>query len=131
MASAKWRAKSHPAKIYRYLEGGEHLTYRMVILHRLQCNAKEISEEIVDLEEKREWLNKNLQDTQQLPKVLLKVERTKEIEKDLKKMKKKLQKTKVDLTHSKKMVAFTATDQDYFDESKEWSERITNNKENL
>ena len=63
--------------------------------------------------------------------MLLKAKRTKEIEKNLKKLKKKLQRTKVDLKHSKKMIAFTATDPDSFDECEEWSQRVTNNEENL
>ena len=37
----------------------------------------------------------------------------------------------MDLKHSKKMVSFIATNPDCFDESEEWSQRITNNKENL
>ena len=56
--------------------------------------------------------------------MLLKAERTKEIEE-------KLQRMKVDLRHSKKIVIFTTTDPDCIDESKEWSQRVTNNEENL
>ena len=41
--------------------------------------------------------------------MLLKAEQSKEIERELKKLKKKLHMTKVDLKHSKKMVAFSAT----------------------
>ena len=63
LACAKWKAKSRPAKIYRYTEGGEHLTYRKVILYRLESNVEGIGEEIAELEEKREWLNRTLQET--------------------------------------------------------------------
>ena len=72
-----------------------------------------------------------LQDTRQQPKVLLKAERAKEIEKNLKKLKKKLQRTKVDLRHSRKMVTFTSTNPDCINEFEEWSQRVTNNEENL
>ena len=63
--------------------------------------------------------------------MLLKAERTKEIEKNLKKLKKMLQRTKVDLKPSKKMVTFTTIDPDCIDEFKEWSQRVTNNEEIL
>ena len=72
-----------------------------------------------------------MQDTRQVPEVLLKAERTKEIEKNLKKLKKKMQRTKLDLIHSKKIVTFTATNPDCIDKSEEWSQRVTNNEENL
>ena len=52
LASAKWRAKTHPAKIYRYTEGGNQLTYKKVILQNLQFDIDEIAEEIAELEEK-------------------------------------------------------------------------------
>ena len=32
LASAKWKAKTRPARIYRYTEGGNQLTYKKVIL---------------------------------------------------------------------------------------------------
>ena len=52
LACPKWRAKSRPTKIYKYTEGGEHLTYMKVILHRLESDAEDVGEEIVELEEK-------------------------------------------------------------------------------
>ena len=52
LACTKWKAKSRPAKIYRYTEGGEQLTYRKVILHRLESNVEDVGEEIVEVEEK-------------------------------------------------------------------------------
>ena len=128
---AKWRAKSKPAKIYKYSEGGEQLTYKMVIVQRLTFEAEEIGKEIAIFEERCERLSKILQDTRQQPEVLLKVERAKEIETNLKKLKKKLQRTKVDLRHSRKMVTFTSTDPDCIDESEEWSKRVAVNEENL
>ena len=63
--------------------------------------------------------------------MLLKVERAKEIETNLKKLKQKLQRTKVDLRHSRKMVTFTSTDPNCIDVSEEWSKRVTVNEENL
>ena len=131
LACAKWRAKSKPTKIYKYSEGGEQLTYKMVIVQRLTCEAEEIAKEIAIFEEKREQWSKILQDTRQQPEVLLKAKRAKEIETNLKKLKKKLQRTKVDLRHSRKMVTFTSTDLDCIDESEKWSQRVTNNEENL
>ena len=50
---------------------------------------------------------------------------------DLKKLRKKLHRTKVDLKHSKKMAAFSATDPNCSKESKEWRQRITKNEECL
>ena len=52
LASAKWRAKTRPARIYRYTEDGNQLTYKKVILQNLQFDTNEIAEEIVELEEK-------------------------------------------------------------------------------
>ena len=49
----------------------------------------------------------------------------------MKKLKKKLYRTKVDLKHSKKMATFTAIDLDCIEESKEWSQRITTNEGNI
>ena len=63
LACAKLKAKSRPTKIYMYLEGGEQLTYKIVILQRLTCEAEEIAEEIATLEEKRERLSRIVQDT--------------------------------------------------------------------
>ena len=83
------------------------------------------------MEEKRERLNKIVQDTQQLPDVLLKAERNKDIERDLKKLKKKLHKTNVDLKHNKEMAAFSATNPDCIEESEKWSQRVTTNKGNI
>ena len=54
LACAKWRAKSKPAKIYKYSEGGEQLTYKMVIVQRLTFEAEEIGKEIAIFEERRE-----------------------------------------------------------------------------
>ena len=103
----------------------------MVIVQRLTFEAKEMGKEIAIFEERRERLSKILQDTRQQPEVLLKVERAKEIETNLKKLKKKLQRTKVDLRHSRKMVTFTGTDPDCIDESEEWSKRVIVNEQNL
>ena len=84
-----------------------------MILQRLQCEGEEIEDEIAELEEKMERLNKIVQDTWQLPEVLLKTNRSKKIEMDLKKLKKKIHRKKVVfLMHSKKMVAFSAIDPD-------------------
>ena len=131
LASAKWRAKSRPAKLYRYSEGGEHLTYAKVILGKLGSDANDVGEEILELEEKRERLDRIVQETRELPEVVMKAERCKEINMDLKKLKKKLHRLKVDLKHSKKMAAFSATDPDCSEESEEWRQRVTKNKECL
>ena len=61
-----------------------------------------------------------MQDIRQLPEVFLKANKSKEIEKNLKRLRKKLQRTKVDLKHSKKMAAFTASDPECIEESEEW-----------
>ena len=131
LASAKWRAKTRLAKIYRYTKGGNQLTCKKVILQNLQFDTDEIAEEIPELEEKQDHLTKIMQDIRQLPEVLLKVNRSKEIETGLKRLRKKLQRTKVDLKHSKKMAAFTATHPECIEESDEWLQRVTNNKERL
>ena len=112
LAYAKWRAKSRPAKLYRYSEGGEHLTYTKVILGKLGSDADDVGEEILELDEKRERLDRIVQEHRELLEVVMKAERCKEINTDLKKLKKKLHRLKVDLKHSKKMVAFSATDPD-------------------
>ena len=107
------------------------MIYTKVILCRLESNAEDVGEEIVELEEKRERLDRTVQETQQLPEVVIKAERCKEINTDLKKLRKKLHRTKVDLKHSKKMVAFSATDPDCSEESEEWKQRVTKNEECL
>ena len=58
LACAKWRAKSRPVKLYRYSEGGEHLTYAKVILDKLGSDADDVGEEILELDEKRERLDR-------------------------------------------------------------------------
>ena len=73
----------------------------------------------------------NIQDIRQLSEVLLKVDRMIEIETDLKRLRKKLQRTKVDLKHSKKMAKFTATDPKCNEESEEWLQRVTTNEEKI
>ena len=55
----------------------------------------------------------------------------KEIETGLKRLRKKLQRTKVDLKHSKKMAAFTTTEPECNEESEEWLQRVTTNEEKL
>ena len=72
-----------------------------------------------------------MQDIRQLPKVLLKAHKSKELETDLKRLRKKRQRTKVDLKHSKKMAAFSATDPDCIEESEEWLQRVASNKKRL
>ena len=131
LACAKWRAKSRPAKLYRYSEGGKHLTYAKVILGKLGSDADDVGEEILELEEKRERLEIIVQETRELPEVVMKAERCKEINSDLKKLKKKLHQLKVDLKHSKKMAAFSATDPDCSEESEEWKQRVSKNEESL
>ena len=131
LACTKWRAKLRPAKIHKYSEGREQLIYWRIILQRLHTNIEEIGVEIAQLEEKRKRLNKIVQDIRQQPNVLLKAERCKEIERDFKKLKKKLHRTKVDLKHSKKMAAFSATDPNCIDEAEEWSQRVTTIEENV
>ena len=54
-----------------------------------------------------------------------------EIETDLKRLRKKLQRTKVDLKHNKKMAKFTATDPECNEESEEWLHRVTSNEEKI
>ena len=131
LACAKWRAKSRPTKLYRYSEGGEHLTYTKVILGKLESDADNVGEEIVESEEKRERMDRIVQETRQLPKVVMKAERCKEINTELKKLKKKLHRLKVDLKHSKKMAAFSATNPDCSEELEEWKQRVTKNEECL
>ena len=72
-----------------------------------------------------------MRDIRQLPEVLLKADKNKEIETDLKRLRKKLQRTKVDLKHSKKMAVFSATDPKCIEELEEWLQRVTRNKEKL
>ena len=72
-----------------------------------------------------------MQDIRQLPRVLLKADRSKEIERDLKRLRKKRQRTKVDLKHSKRMAAFSATNPDCIEESEEWLQRVSSNEERL
>ena len=131
LACAKWRAKSRPAKLYRYSEGGEHLTYTKVILGKLGFDADDVGEEILELDQKRERLEITVQETRQLPEVVMKADRCKEIYTELKKLKKKLHRLKVDLKHIKKMAAFSATNPDCSEESEEWRQRVTKNEECL
>ena len=114
-----------------YKEGGEQLTCGKVILQNLQIVVDEIGEEIAELEERRDRLTKKVQDIRQLPEVLLKANKSKEIETNLKRLRQKLHRTKVDLKHSKKMVAFSATNLDCIQESEEWLQRVSSNKERL
>ena len=72
-----------------------------------------------------------MQQTRQLPEVVLKAERSKEIDMDLKRLRKKLHRTKVELKHNKKMAAFSATDLDWSEEQEEWRQRLTQNEECL
>ena len=51
-----------------------------------------------------------------------------EIETNLKRLRKKLQRTKVDLKHSKKMAKIIATDPECNEELEEWLQRVTSNK---
>ena len=60
LASAKWRAKTCPARIYTYTEGGNQLTYKKVILQNVQFDKDEINEEIAELQEKRDLLTKSV-----------------------------------------------------------------------
>ena len=105
--------------------------YKKVILQNLQFDIDEIAEEIAESEEKRDLLTKSVQDIRQLPKVLIKADRMKEIETYLKRLRKKLQRTKVDLKYSKKMAKFTTIDPECNEESEEWLQRVTTNKEKL
>ena len=105
------------------------MTYKKVILHRLESDVKDVGEEIAELEEKQEWLNRTVEKTRQLSEVVIKEERCKEINMDLKKLRKKLRRTKVDLKHNKKMVAFIAADRDCSEESKNWRQKVTKNEE--
>ena len=107
------------------------MTYAKVILGKLGSDADDIGEEILELEEKREWLEIIVQETRKLPEVVMKAERCKEINSNLKKLKKKLHRLKVDLKHSKKMAAFSATDPDCSEESDEWRQRVIKNEECL
>ena len=97
----------------------------------LESDAEDVGEEIVELEEKQERLDRTVQETGQLPEVDIKAERCKEINTDLKKLRKKLHQTKVDLKHSKKMAAFSATDVDCNEELEEWRQRVIKNEECL
>ena len=72
-----------------------------------------------------------MQETRQLLEVVIKTERCKEINTELKKLRKKLHRLKVDLKHSKKMAAFSATHPDCSKESGEWRQRVTKNEECL
>ena len=63
--------------------------------------------------------------------MVLKAERSKEINMDLKKLRKKLYKMKVDLKHNKKMAAFSAIHPNCNEESEEWRQRVTKNEEFL
>ena len=56
LASAIWRAKTRPARIYRYTKSRNQLTYKKVILQNLQFDKDEINEEIAELEEKIDLL---------------------------------------------------------------------------
>ena len=72
-----------------------------------------------------------MQEIWQLLEVVIKAERCKEINTDLKKLRKKLHRMKVDLKYSKKMAAFSATDPDCNEELEEWKQRLTKNEECL
>ena len=72
-----------------------------------------------------------MQETRQLPEVVIKAERCKEINRDLKKLRKKLHRLKADLKHNKKMIAFSVTDPDCNEELEEWRQRVTKNEECL
>ena len=56
LASAKWRAKPLPAKIYYYTKGGQELTYKKIFLERLDVRADAIDEQLGHLEEGKERL---------------------------------------------------------------------------
>ena len=60
LASAKWRAKPIPAKIYYYTEGGQELTYKKIFLERLNAKADGIDEQLGHLEEERKRLRNQL-----------------------------------------------------------------------
>ena len=83
------------------------------------------------MQEKKDLVTKNVQDIRQLPEILLKADRMTEIETELKRIKKKLQRTKVDLKHSKKMAKFTAIDPECNEELEEWLQRIASNEEQI
>ena len=61
LASAKWRAKPLPTKIYYYIEGGQELIYKKIFLERLNVRADAIDEQLGHLEEERERLRIQLQ----------------------------------------------------------------------
>ena len=56
LASAKWRAKALSTRIYYYTEGGHELTYKKILLERLDIKADAIDEQVEHLEEERERL---------------------------------------------------------------------------
>ena len=110
LASAKWRAKPLPAKIYYYTMGGQELTYKKIFLERLNVIADGIDEQLGHLEEERERLQNQLKISQSSPKGAEKAKKQKEVESQVKSLNAQLRSTKFSLKTNRKMASFMATD---------------------
>ena len=124
LASAKWRAKPIPAKIYYYTEGGHELTYKKIFLERLNAKADGIDEQLGHLEEERERLRNQLKVLQSSPEETEKAEMQKKVDSQVKNLNAQLRSTKFSLKTNRKMASFMATDPSCTEECEEWTQCI-------
>ena len=124
LASAKWRAKTLPAKIYYYTEGGQELTYKKIFLERLNATADGIDEQLGHLEEERERLRNQLKISQSSLEEAEKAEKQKEVESQVKNLNAQLRSAKFFLKTNRKMASFMATDPSCTQECEEWTQCV-------
>ena len=128
LASAKWRAKPLPAKIYYYTEGGQGLIYKKIFLERLNVRADAIDEQLGHLEEERERLRIQLQFAQRSLEEVEKAEKQKEVESQVKSLNAQLRSAKFSLKTNRKMASFMATNPSCTQECEEWTQCVVRNE---
>ena len=131
LASAKWRAKPLPTKIYYYTEGGQELTYKKIFLERLNTTADGIDEQLGHLEEERERLRNQLKISQSSPEKTEKAEKQKEVDSQVKNLNAQLRSTKFSLKTNRKMASFMATDPSCTQECEEWNQCVARDVEDI
>ena len=128
MAKEKWRGKVGNGEVVPYREAGEELTYKRIILNKLNSDISVLDSDIDQVEDERKLAFERVEDIRNSLGALAPAKESRGIEDQMKKLKGKIAMEEIDRDHSRKMISYFTVEDPNEERAAEFASKAANNE---
>ena len=128
LAEEKWCGKVGNGEVVPYREAGEELTYKRIMLNKLNSDVSILDSDIDQVEDEHKLASERVKDICNSPEALAVAKESRGIEDQMKKLKGKIAMEEIDKDHSRKMITYFTVEDPDEERAPEFASKAANNE---